>query len=97
GESVRRIYDLALRRATSPIFNLSWVAYHTIDEASPLRDITPESMAANGMNIIVTFQGIDDRLAATVHTRYAYNNDDIVLDHRFVDIFKTDPDTKRRY
>jgi inward rectifier potassium channel len=97
GESVRRIYDLPLRRATSPIFNLSWVCYHTIDDASPLFGVTPESMATNGMNLIVTFQGIDDQLAATVHTRYAYNNDDIVLDHRFVDIFKTDPETKRRY
>jgi len=97
GESVRRIYDLPLRRSTSPIFNLSWVCYHTIDEQSPLRDATPESMAANGMNIIVTFQGIDDRLAATVHTRYAYNSEDIVIDRRFVDIFRTDPVTKRRY
>ena len=40
-ESVRRIYDIVLRRATSPIFNLSWTAYHVIDEASPLRERRP--------------------------------------------------------
>ena len=91
GETVRRIYDLPLRRSTSPIFNLSWVAYHTIDDASPLRDATPESMAKRMMNIIVTFQGIDDRLAATVHSRYAYNHEDIVVDRKFVDIFRVDP------
>ena len=47
------------------------------------------------MNIIVTFQGTDDRLAATVHTRYAYSPDDVVFDRRFVDIFKTDPSGMR--
>lgn len=97
GESVRRIYDLALRRATSPIFNLSWVAYHDIDPGSPLDAVSAADMRARGMNIIVTFQGIDDRLAQTVHTRYAYNPDDLRIDHRFVDIFKTDAETGKRY
>jgi inward rectifier potassium channel len=97
GEQVRRIYDLAMRRSTSPIFNLSWVVYHDIDAASPLFGCTVEDMTARGMNILVTFQGIDDRLAATVHTRYAYNPDDLRFDHRFVDIFAVDPDTGRRY
>jgi inward rectifier potassium channel len=97
GEPMRRIYDLPLRRATSPIFSLSWLATHTIDAASPIADVTPETLAAANLNIIVTFQGIDDRLAATVHTRYAYNADDIVFDRRFADIFRNDPETGRRY
>ena len=95
GDRARRIYDLPLRRATSPIFNLSWTAYHVIDDASPLRELVADHMRANGMNIIVTFQGTDDRLAATVHTSYAYTPDDLVFDRRFVDIFKTDSDGKR--
>ena len=90
GDRMRRIHDLALRRTTSPIFALSWVAQHTIDESSPLHGITPENLATSTANIVVTFQGIDDRLAATVHTRWAYNLDDIVFDHRFVDIIKID-------
>ena len=97
GEPMRRIYDLPLRRATSPIFSLSWLATHTIDAASPIADLTPETLAAANLNIIVTFQGIDDRLAATVHTRYAYNTDDIVFDRRFADIFRTEPATGKRY
>ena len=48
-------------------------------------------------NIIVTFQGIDDRLAATVHTRYAYNATDIVFDRRFADVVKVDAETGVRY
>ena len=97
GERMRRIYDLPLRRATSPIFALSWLATHTIDETSPIADVTPQTLAAANLNIIVTFQGIDDRLAATVHTRYAYNADDIVFDRRFADIFHIDPQTGVRY
>ena len=97
GERMRRIYDLPLRRATSPIFSLSWLATHTIDAASPIADLTPAGLAASNVNIIVTFQGIDDRLAATVHTRYAYNVDDIVFDRRFADLFATDPETGGRY
>lgn len=86
----RRIHDLPLRRTNSPIFNLSWTAFHVIDETSPLHDVAADHMRANGMNIIITFTGTDDRLAASVHARYAYSADDIVFDHRFVDIFKMD-------
>ena len=97
GDRMRRILDLPLRRYTSPIFALSWVAQHTIDEHSPLFDITPESLRKSTANIVVTFQGTDDRLAATVHTRWAYNLDDIVFDRRFVDIIKIDAKTGVRY
>ncbi len=90
GERMRRVYDLPLRRSTSPIFSMSWLATHTIDEASPLYGMSAENLAAYNFNLIVTFQGIDDRLAATVHTRYNYNPDDIVFDRRFVDIIKFD-------
>jgi len=97
GERMRRIYDLPLRRSNSPIFSMSWLATHTIDATSPIADLTPERLAAGNCNIIVTFQGIDDRLAATVHTRYAYNAGDIVFDRRFTDIFHTDPETGLRF
>jgi inward rectifier potassium channel len=97
GERVRRIYDLALRRNTSPIFFMSWTAYHTIDAASPLAGKTAADFKKDGTNVIVTFTGIDDRLASTVHTRYAYNSDDIRWDHKFADVLKTDPETGKRY
>jgi inward rectifier potassium channel len=76
---------------------MSWLATHAIDDASPIADVTPDTLAATNLNIIVTLQGIDDRLAATIHTRYAYNADDIVFDRRFADIFLTDAETGLRY
>jgi len=97
GEKFRRIYDLVLRRTVSPIFALSWTVFHDIDEASPLFGVTPETLTRGAPNVIVTFQGIDDRLASTVHTRWTYNAEDIVFDKQFSDIIKQDPAKGIRY
>ncbi len=97
GERVRRIHDLALKRNNTPIFALSWSVYHVLDKTSPLYGITNESLASDTSNLIVTFQGTDDRLAATVHTRYGYNPTDIMIGHKFADIIKLDPETNVRY
>jgi inward rectifier potassium channel len=97
GEQVRRIYDLTMRRNTSPLFALSWVAYHAIDGESPLFGATPESVMAKQTTVIINLTGIDDRLAATVHSRYSYSYDHIAFGSRFVDIFKHDPNSGKRY
>jgi inward rectifier potassium channel len=97
GERLRRIYDLELRRNVSPTFALSWTVYHVLDETSPLHGLTASSLASSSATLIVTFQGIDDRLASTIHTRYTYDSSDLVFDRRFVDIIRFDPDTGVRY
>ena len=97
GEQARRIYDLTLRRATSPLFALSWTAFHTIDATSPLHGVTAELLAERDASIIVTFTGIDDALAVTVHARTTYPWPSIVWNQRFVDIIKGDPVRKVRY
>ena len=40
GEPMRRVYDLPLRRSTSPVFAMSFLATHAIDETSPLYKLT---------------------------------------------------------
>jgi inward rectifier potassium channel len=67
-----------------------------IDANSPLSGATAESLAASSANVIVTFTGIDDRLAASVHTRHMYPTQNILFDRKFVDLFSVDPETKRR-
>lgn len=95
GESMRRIHDLHLRRATSPVFQLSFLAIHAIDDKSPLFGVTAPQLRESSTNVIVTFTGIDDSLAATVHTRYMWTWNDIVFDRRFVDMLKVEPDGTR--
>jgi inward rectifier potassium channel len=95
GERFRRVYDLALRRATTPVFSLSFLAVHPIDDKSPLYKKTAVDLRETGTNFIVTFMGIDDGLASTVHSRYLWSWNDIVYDERFVDVIRSDPDGKR--
>ncbi|HVV82509.1 MAG TPA: ion channel [Kofleriaceae bacterium] len=97
GERTRRIYDLALRRSTSPLFALSWTAYHPIEGDSPLCGVSPEELAERDASIIVTFTGIDDALATTVHARTTYPWTSVVWNRRFVDIIKSDPIKQVRY
>ena len=94
---MRRVYDVPLRRATSPVFALSFLVVHTIDDTSPFFGATVESLRESNVSVIVTFTGIDDQLAETVHSRYVYIAADIVFDHKFADLFKVDPDTGKRY
>ena len=90
GERFRRVYDLALRRTTTPVFALSFLAVHPIDENSPLRNMTAVDLRETNLQLAVTFTGIDDSLATPVHSRYLWTWNDIVFDRKFVDMLGTD-------
>jgi inward rectifier potassium channel len=91
GQTMRRLYDLPLARNVSPIFALTWLVMHEIDEKSPLFGMTPEKMKEDQISLIVTLTGIDDTLAATVHARQAYDYNDIKFNRRFVDVLSELP------
>jgi inward rectifier potassium channel len=95
GETARRIYDLPLRRSTSPLFALSWTVFHKIDASSPLWGKSAEDLQKEAVAIVVTLTGIDDSLAATVHTRHTYGWNQIRYGARYVDILKADDDGTR--
>ena len=95
GSNMRRVIDLPLRRMTSPVFALSFLVEHPIDAASPLHKLTAVRLRELNASFIATFTGIDDALAATVHTRHQWSWNDVVFDHRFVDLFRRDPAGKQ--
>lgn len=95
GEPMRRIHDLSLRRGTSPVFAMSFLVVHAIDEQSPFHKMNAVQLREQNINVVVTFTGTDDSLAETVHARYLWTWNDIVFDHRFVDMLKTGDDGKR--
>lgn len=97
GERLRRIYDISLRRSTSPLFAISWIVYHPLDANSPLFGVDAAAARAQNLQLVVTLTGIDDRLAETVHARYVYNHEHFRFGERFVDILGTDPETGARY
>lgn len=87
GHQLRRFYDLQLTRSRTPVFSLSWLVMHPIDENSPLFGESLESLENTEGEIWVTLSGIDETFCQTVHTRHSYTISDIVWNMRFVDIF----------
>jgi inward rectifier potassium channel len=88
GELMRRFEELRLTRSRSPLFALSWTVMHPIDEASPFRHVTPDSLAESRAEIMVVLGGVDESLSQRIYARHIYRADDIVWNARFVDILE---------
>ncbi len=95
GVSMRRFYDLRLARNHTPVFSMTFLLMHTMDETSPLYAITPDQLAAEDGEIVVTVSGLDETLSQAIHARISYTTEDIRWGHRFADIFDTLPDGRR--
>jgi inward rectifier potassium channel len=95
GDTIRRLYDLALTRSRSAMFALSWTAVHQLVEGSPLFGQTRESLANCAAEIIVSIIGIDETFSQTVHARHTYELDEIVWEARFADVLVLHPDGSR--
>ena len=87
GERMRRFYDLQLARQRSPIFAMTFTVMHGIDPASPLWNVTPSSLAAQQVEIVVTVTGLDETMLQAVHARTSYLAHEVLWDHRFADVF----------
>lgn len=89
GDRMRRLHELRLTRARSPIFTLTWSVMHVLDEDSPLAHLTPKNLDDELVSIVVTLTGHDSTYAQTVHARHMYVPDDVRFGHRFVDVLST--------
>jgi inward rectifier potassium channel len=90
GVQMRRFYDLKLDRSSTPLFALSWLIMHRIDEASPLFGLDQASFEANGDELIVLLTGLDSSISQILHARAAYGPGEVLWDHEFVDVLSTD-------
>jgi inward rectifier potassium channel len=96
GHFMRRFYDLELVRKRSPVFALSWTVMHPIDSNSPLFNATPESLAAEEVQLVITLTGIDETVSQTIHASHAFTADEILWDVRFIDILSLTENGLRR-
>ena len=92
GSIMRRYHDMTLVRSKVPIMQLSWSLLHRIDEASPLWGETPQSLADQNAEVIVSMTGMDESLSSTIHTRFSYIADDIYFDRSFAQLLHRMPD-----
>ena len=90
GHRLRRFYDVNLTRSRTPVFGLSWLIMHPIDENSPFYKTTLESLQDVDAELWISLSGLDETFASTIHSRYLYKASDILWNHRFVDIFSQD-------
>jgi inward rectifier potassium channel len=91
GEQLRRMHELPLLRNRSPIFTMTWVVMHEINEQSPLAAVDwtdPEQLLV----IVVTLVGHDGTYGQTTYARHMYQIEDARVGHRFVDVMSQLPD-----
>ena len=92
---MRRFYDLSLARSRTPVFAMSYLALHVLDESSPLFGATRVGLDACEAELLVTVTGLDETMGQTVHARTSYLPDEILFGHRFADMFGVTQDGRR--
>ena len=86
GQAMRIQHDLPLMRSKSLFFTLSWMVAHIIDEKSPLFGKTLKELQDVDAEIIISVLGYDETYGQTIHARYSYIANEIIMDKQFVDI-----------
>ncbi len=97
GEYLYRIHTLDLIRDRSPSFYISWTAYSPITPDSPLDGCTSEDLVRDHVQLVVSLSGLDETVAYTVTTRFAYGAERILFDHRFVDVVRREENGDRYF
>ena len=92
GYRIRRIVDLPLLRSEHPMFTLGWTIMHVIDEASPLRAETEESLSNSKTAFILSLSGTDENTGQTLMARGEYSSASIRWNATFHDILEEAPD-----
>ena len=90
GIPMRRFVDLKLARNNNPVFTLTWVMMHPIDQDSPLLPWFEQHDEIRTGEILVVVSGFDEHSGQTIHGRSAYGLEDIVRNVRFADILGFD-------
>jgi inward rectifier potassium channel len=92
GMKFYRLLELKLARERSPAVSRSWTVLHPIVEGSPLLGSTPEALAEEEIELLVTLAGTDDTSYQPVHARHNYEHSDILWGARHADILSETPD-----
>jgi inward rectifier potassium channel len=88
GFRIRRVTDLALVRSQHPMFFLGWTIMHVIDDASPLRLQTAQSLLASRAAFVLSVSGTDETTGQVLMARAEYSSEDIRWNATFHDILE---------
>lgn len=90
GMQLRRFHELQLVRRRTPVFALTWTAFHIIDAESPLFGMTAEKLIELNGQLIVVINGLDETFVQPIHPRGFYGPEAIAWNGRFVDMVSRD-------
>jgi inward rectifier potassium channel len=85
GERLRRLTDLKLVRQHTPLFRVSWMLMHIIDESSPLWGVDKKTFSKSTARFILNIDGFDSTVAQTAHAGTLYEASQVLFDHRYID------------
>jgi inward rectifier potassium channel len=88
GFHIRRVIDLPLVRSQHPMFVLGWTVMHVIDDASPLKSATAESLHELAASFVLSMSGTDETTGQVLTARAEYGNADIRWNATFHDILE---------
>lgn len=96
GESVRKVVDMALVRASSPSFLLTWSVLHQITKDSPLYGYTPKQLTEMSAEIVLIMTGLDETLSQVIHARHSFIVSELRYEARYADVLGGLADDGRR-
>jgi inward rectifier potassium channel len=86
---------MRLIKSENPTLALSWVLFHPIDAESPLFGMDEETLAASGVNFVISVVGFDETSGQTVHARDVFAAQDVRFGHEYEDIIWIDDEGLR--
>ena len=90
GSSYRRVSDLKLLRDFNPVFPLTAVLMHVIDDESPLAGFGRDQIIEHDVRLFLTIVAWDVALANSVQDIESYDCDHILFGMRYVDAISRD-------
>ena len=96
GVTLYRMRDLVLTRERTPALGRTWNVMHLIDATSPFFEATPESCAAEEVELIVSVVGTDATSLQPVHGRRRYLASDLRWGARLGDVLSELPDGRMK-
>jgi inward rectifier potassium channel len=89
-DQIKKYRELKLERNSVYFFPLNWTIVHSIDKESPLFGKTTDELKKIHAEFLILVKGFDDTFSQVVHSRYSYNNEDIVWGGKWIKAYSTD-------
>jgi len=86
GKTFYRMMDLKLARSRALSLSRSWSVLHPIDDDSPLKGATPETLIRDEAELQVLVVGVDDISMQPIHATYQYYAHQILWGARHADV-----------